>query len=124
MKIIEGAFAGSKARLVKGVLGGRSIEVRTGALSAKSYKLPDDLQALKLLNKDERRTGLQFVVILLLGITIVGLPIAALVWVFWKRIDFSVAVKMNDDSKFVAKGDAKDWKFLQDYIGIGELKSI
>ena len=122
MKIIEGDFAGSKGRVINDVFRGAMIEIRTGIAGTTKYKIPKDVETVKLLNKDEKYTAGQLIILIILAITIIG-PILAL-FVISKRIDFTVGIKGKDGKKFVAQGDPSDWKILKKYVGLGSLDSF
>ena len=75
MKIIEGDFVGRKGSITYGFQG-PIFEIRLGILDTKKYKLPKDIETIKLLNKDEQRTVGQLIIIILLAITLIGLILA------------------------------------------------
>jgi|GEM_PF-5793350 len=124
MKILEGNYQGKEASIVRAVGRGPMLRIRANMLSVPAFRIPSEFETLKLINKDESRTAGQFILILLLGITVIGLPIAILLFLFWKRVDFSVGMKTKTGEKFVAQGNAGEWKVLKKYIGIGELSSF
>jgi len=124
MRIIEGDFSGKSGQIIKGVLSGAKFQISTGLISSTEYKIPSEISTIKLLSKDERRTFAQLLVALLVGITIVGIPIAILIMIVWKKIDFTVGVKTKDGKKFIARGDTADWKTVKGYIGLGSLDSF
>ena len=124
MLILEGDFQGKTGRVVNAAFKGPIIEISTGLLSSTSFKLPDDIATLKLLNKDERRTFGQLLITLLLAVTLIGVPIAIFVFLIWKRIVFTVGVKTRSGTKFILQGDASDWKILKRFVGLGELESF
>jgi len=124
VKIIEGDFSGSKGRVINAAFQGPVFEIRSGMLATQKYKIPKDIETLKLLNKDEKRTIGQLIILIILGITIIGLLLAIPLFVIWKRIDFTIGVKTKDGKKFVAQGDAADWKIVKKYVGLGSLDSF
>jgi hypothetical protein len=124
MKIIEGDFAGSSGRIINAAFQGSIFEIKTGMIGTTKFKIPKDIETIKLLNKDEQRTIGQLIVLILLALTIFGLIIAIPLFVIWKRIDFTIGVKTKDGRKFVAQGDASDWKIVKKYIGLGTLNSF
>lgn len=124
MRIIEGTFAGSNGRIVRSVLKGPVFEIKTGIMQSKTYAIPKDIETFKLISKDEQRTLGQLIIILLLAITIIGLLLAIPLFILWKRITFTVGVKTRDGSKFIASGDASDWKIAKQYIGLGAIESF
>lgn len=124
MKIIEGDYAGKKGRVIKAAFGGHIIEVRSGVIGTTKYKLLKDVETIKLLNKDESRTVGQYILILLLAFTLIGLILAIPLFFIWKKVDFTVGIKAKDGKKFVAQGNSKDWIVLKKYVGMGSLDSF
>jgi hypothetical protein len=124
MQIIEGDFSGSKGRVINDVFQGPIFEIRSGIIGTQKYKIPKDIETIKLLNKDEKRTAGQLIILIILAITIVGLLLAIPLFVIWKRIDFTIGVKTKDGKKFVAQGDAADWKIIKKFVGLGSLDSF
>ncbi|MFH0801429.1 MAG: hypothetical protein V2A78_03460 [bacterium] len=124
MKIIEGDFVGSNGRIINAVFQGPIFEIKSGILETTKYKIPKDIEIIKLLNKDEKRTIGQLISLILFAATILGLIIAIPLFVIWKRIDFTIGVKTKDGKKFVAQGDASDWNIVKKYIGLGSLDSF
>jgi len=123
MKIIEGDFSGSKCLVRKVVFQGAIFEIRSGIIGTQKYKIPKDIETIKLLNKDEQRTVGQLIILIILAITIIGL-LAIPFFVIWKRIDFTIGVKTKDGKKFIAQGDAADWKIIKKFVGLGSLDSF
>lgn len=124
MKVIEGDFAGSQGRIVNAAFQGSVIEIRTGMVSTEKFKLPQDVDVFKLINKDEQRTVFQLLIILILAVTLIGLILAIPLFVIWKRITFTVGVRTKNGKKFVIQGDANDWKIAKKYVGLGTLNSF
>lgn len=124
MEIIEGDFQGRRGRIVKGVLSGAMFQISTGLMKSTEYKIPADIVTLKLLSKAESRTIGQLIILLLLAITLIGLPIALLLFLVWKRVAFTIGVKTKDGKKFIAQGDAADWKTVKGFIGLGAMDSF
>lgn len=124
MKIIEGDFAGRSGRIVKSALSGAIIQVSTGLASSVSFKIPGDVVVIKLLSKEEGRTLGQIVVILLVAATLYLIPVAIALFVLWKRVTFTVGVRTRDGKRFIAQGDATDWKTVQGFVGIGAIDSF
>ncbi len=56
MKIIKGDYAGSKERVINTAFRGRMLEIRSGVIGTNKYQIPEDLETIKLLHKDEKRT--------------------------------------------------------------------
>jgi len=124
MKIIEGDFVGNKGRIINYAFQGAIFEIQSGVISATKYKIPKDIETIKLINKDEKRTVWQLIVLIILGITIIGLLLAIPLFVIWKRIDFTIGVKTKDGKKFIAQGDASDWNVVKKFVGLGSMDSF
>ena len=124
MKIIEGDFVGNKGRIINAAFQGAIFEIQSGVISATKYKIPKDIETIKLINKDEKRTVWQLIVLIILGITIIGLLLAIPLFVIWKRIDFTIGVKTKDGKKFIAQGDASDWNVVKKFVGLGSMDSF
>lgn len=99
-------------------------QISTGLMKSVEYKIPAEITTLKLLSKDERRTFGQLIILLLLAVTIIGIPVAILVFIMWKRVTFTIGVKTRDDKKFIAQGNAADWKAVKGFVGLGSLDSF
>tara|TARA_Y100001933_G_C18663753_1_gene423915 strand:- start:32 stop:406 length:375 start_codon:yes stop_codon:yes gene_type:complete len=124
MNIIEGDYSGSKGRVINAAFQGPMLEIRSGMVGTKKYKLPKDVETVKLLSKDEKRTVGQLLILILLAVTLIGLILAIPLFIIWKRIDFTVGIKCKDGKKFVAQGDAADWKVIKKFVGLGSLDSF
>lgn len=124
MKIIEGDYSGKKARVINAAFQGPVFQIWTGMIETKKYRIPQDIETVKLLNKDEKRTVVQLVILIILAVTIIGLVLAIPLFVIWKRIDFTFGVKTKDGKKFIAQGDASEWRILKKYVGLGSLDSF
>jgi hypothetical protein len=124
LKILEGDFAGSSASVIKAVGRGPMLRIHTGMMSNKSFRIPSEFTKLKLLNKDESRSAGQFLIIIILAFTLIGIPIAILLALFWKNVDFSIGLHTESGEKFVAQGNASEWKVLKKFVGVGALDSF
>lgn len=110
MKITQGSLAGNRARIVKDIFKGNVLQV-----AGKTYVLSSDISELHILSKEESRSAGQMFLILLLGITIIGLIIAIPMLIAHKKIDAQMAIKMTDGTAFVAHVDRAEWKALLKY---------
>lgn len=124
MKIIEGDFAGGTGRIINAIFKGPVFEIKTGIMQSTTYSIPQDIETLKLLNKDEQRTIGQLLIIVILAVTVIGLLLAIPLFILWKRVTFTIGVKTRDGKKFVAQGDGDDWKIAKKFIGLGALDSF
>jgi hypothetical protein len=117
MKVIDGDFQGKGVTVRKRLFGKYVIEV-----GQEYFALPDDLVKLKLLNKEEGRSFLQMVFILLLGITIIGLIIAIPWLIASKNQGATVGVQTKSGRRFVFVANNAAWKILKNYVGIGTVQ--
>lgn len=90
-------------------------------ISGELYKFPNDFDTIKLINKDERRP---LGMIILLMLTVIGIPIALILAIAWKKINASVGIKLKNGKKFIASCDASEWKVASKYVGSGSLDSF
>lgn len=115
MKVIDGDFKGKTGRIVSAVFKGSVIQV-----SGQTYSLSKDLKRCKELSKSENRTFMQLIIVVLLAVTIIGLPIAILLFILWKNIQFTVGVETSDGKKFVFESsDRSEFKLISKYFGLG-----
>lgn len=113
MKIIEGDFSGSTGRIVVDVFRGDVMQI-----AGQTYKFPTSFGTIKLINKDERRP---LGIILLLCCTIIGIPLAILLAIAWKKVTANIGFKLNNGKKFIATCDSGEWKIASKYVGTGSL---
>lgn len=116
MKVIEGNFNGKKGTIMAEAFTGDIMRIAGNKL-----KFPDDFDTIKLINKDEKRPSI--LLLLLLAITLIGIPIAILVALLWKDVTANVAFKLVKGEKFLASCNGNEWKVVQKYCGKGELKN-
>lgn len=116
MRVIDGEHTGKKGDIVKGFMGGTLIRV-----GGKKYNLEKHVVQFKQINISEQRTLGQVVVCLLLGITIIGLPIAILIMIFYKSVNWSAGVETQDGTRFVLQSNSRrEYKLAQKWLGKGE----
>jgi hypothetical protein len=124
MHIIEGDFQGRSGRFMNTAFKGPIIKISTGMMQSVEYKVPTDIATLKLLHMDQRLTFGRFIVIVLLGITLIGLLLAIHLLIVWRHVDFSVGIMTKDGNKFVARGNSNDWAIAKKYVGMGSLEAL
>lgn len=124
MKIIEGDFNGCGGRMINDVFKGPILEIMTGFMTKKTIKIPSEISTIKLLHKDDKKNTGQNLLIIILALTLIGIPIAILLAILWKNVDFSVGIKTNEGHKFVLQGNSSDWTVIKKYIGLGSLDSF
>ena len=110
MKITQGSLTGKDARIVKDVFKGYTLRV-----GGNTYKLNGDLNQVRLLSKEESRSAGKLFLILLLGVTIVGLVIAIPMMIAHRKVLATVVIRLNDGTAFVAQADRKEWGLLSKY---------
>jgi hypothetical protein len=115
MRVIDGDYKGKTGRIVSAVFKGPVIQV-----AGETYSLNKDIRRCKELNKSENRTFMQLIVVVLLAITLIGLPIAILLFILWKKIQFTVGVQTTDGKKFVFESsDRSEYKLISKFYGVG-----
>ena len=117
MKVIDGDGVGQRVRVYKKLFGKYVIEVGND-----TFVLPDDIVKVKLLNKEESRSFIQMLGIILLGLTIIGL-IIALPWLAaHKNHGATLGVQTKSGKRFVFVTDNAAWKELKQYVGLGTMQ--
>jgi hypothetical protein len=117
VKVIEGDFFGVKGRAVADIFKGDILELK----GVEPHKFNGDFEAIKLISKDEHRP---IFVIIILALTLIGIPFALLLALVWKQVSANVGFKTRGGAKFVANCDSYDWKVIRKYIGTGSLHSF
>ncbi|MDI3489920.1 MAG: hypothetical protein PWP11_1197 [Thauera sp.] len=110
MKVTQGSMAGSSAAVVADIFKGDLLKV-----SGRVYKLKQDVAQLKLISKDESRSGWTLLLIVLLAITIIGLILAIPLLMSYKKVQAIVAIKLTDGTAFVGMADKAEWATLSKY---------
>lgn len=115
MRVIDGDFKGKSGRVVKDVFRGAVVQV-----GGETYSLKKDVKRCKELSRSEERTFFQFVILLLLALTVVGIPIAILLFILWKRISFTAGIETNCGKKFIFQSnDRAEFKTVRQFFGMG-----
>ena len=115
MYVVDGAHKGEKGDIVRSVTG--NIVIRVGR---KKYAVNKDLKRFKEISKNEQRTFGQLIICILLALTIVGIPIAALILLVWKKISWTAGCETNDGEKFIIHSDSKkEYNLSKKYFGTG-----
>jgi hypothetical protein len=107
MRVTKGSLAGQQGRVVRDIIKGPVIQV-----SGRTYVLASGIAEVHLLSKEESRSVFRMILILLLGVTFIGLIIAIPMLIGSKTVDAQVAIKTNDGTAFVASVDRDEWKLL------------
>lgn len=117
MKVIEGAFEGGRGRIVSDVFAGPVMQI-----AGKKLKLPQDFKTIKLISRDAQKPN--FIIMLLLAVTIIGIPIAILYAVLKTTQTANIALELVSGERFIANCDNDDYKVISDFIGKGELEKV
>lgn len=115
MKVIDGVHRGQKGDIVKSFLG-RTV-MRVGG---KKYRIDKDFTRFKEINRHERRSLGQLILCILLGITLIGIPLAIIVLIFMKEIQWSAGVETSDGKTFIFESNSRsEYNLAKKYFGIG-----
>lgn len=119
MKIIRGDYMGSKASLRYSFFGGPVLRIRS--CPPKRYHIPKEISKLILIKKEQTRSLGQLMIILVIGITIIGLPLSILLFFMMKKVIFSIYVKTTTGEKFfLEEGNNSEWKIIKNFIGMNK----
>lgn len=118
MKVIEGDFLNNSVTVNKRLFGKYVIEI-----AGEKFVLPDDITRLVVLNKTEDRSFWKMLMIILLGVTIIGLIIAIPWLIVSKKHGATIGVQTRSGRKFVFVADNATWRILKNYVGIGAAAS-
>lgn len=113
MRIIEGDLAGSQVKINQD---NATLEVHSRLMVAKSYRLPQDVAAFELLSNKNFHSFEQWIIMVVLALTGVGLLIAVPVYFLAKKKRFTVRLKPKHGTPIVIEGNKEDWKELQPYL--------
>ena len=134
MKIIDGNYTGNSAKVYSSAFGSDILEVSTGMLKSAKYKIPKEIQKIKLLNKDTTWSAGRCIILLIVTFILtvaagfidptLGLLVfivGILASMFSRATTFTIALQTTDGNRFVFSGAQKEWAMLKKYIGIGSL---
>jgi len=113
MRVIEGDLEGSDAYIVSSR---GTIEIRARLLSARDYDLKQDMRQIDILDKETYHSFWQWILMILLGLTGVGLLIAIPVFIWGKKLKFYARFQPQKDRSFTVEGGKEDWQELQAYL--------
>lgn len=116
MKIIEGDLVGS---LVKLNHDNATLEVHARLLIAKVYRLPQDISTLHVLTNQPYHSFEQWLIMIVLSLTVVGLLISIPMYFLAKKQRFTVRFIPKHANPFVIEGNGNDWKELKPYLPKG-----
>ncbi|WP_020395904.1 hypothetical protein [Thiolinea disciformis] len=114
MRVMEGALQGSQVTVSKPQ---NVLQIHARLMVAKSYRLPQDMRAIELVEKREYHPFWLKVVMALLVLTIVGILIAILIYKFAKRIQFKIRFQPKHEPAFIVEGNEyQHWKELKRFV--------
>lgn len=110
MKVTQGSLKGKKAYVIRDVFKGDVLQV-----AGKTYTLSKDVEEMHVLQKEESKSAVSMILILLLGVTIIGLIIAIPMLIAHKKVLAVVGIKFKDGVAFVGTADKGEWQTLSKY---------
>lgn len=113
MKIIEGDLAGSQVKINQD---NAMLEIHARLLVAKAYRLPQDMRAVEVLTKKNYHSVEQWLIMIVLALTGVGLLISIPMYLLAKKTRFKVRFSPKHTDAFTIEGDKADWKELKPYL--------
>ena len=113
MRIIEGDNLGSEVTFLPSE---SLLQIHARLMVVKSYKLPQDMYAISLLEKQYYHSFEQWLIMIIAGLTIVGLLIAIPMYWWGKKLNFKMRFEPKRDEPFIVLGDKYDWKQMQVFV--------
>lgn len=113
MKVIKGEWSGKSARLTRSFLGGPILVV-----ARQKFRLPGDFKTIKPLAVDDRRTTGQNLFLLVIALTVIGIPIAILLALLWRPVNATVGFRLNTGQEFIALMQKAEYTALKPFLGI------
>jgi hypothetical protein len=121
MKVLDGINEGKKAIVYSSLLGGSTIQISASLFKVEKYNMPKDFESIKLIHKENGKTTGQKLIIIILALTMIGIPLALLLAWLWQGATFTVGMTTKEGSKFALKGEGSEWTHFKKYIGKGEV---
>lgn len=113
MRIIEGELTGSEVKINQD---NAILEVHARLMVAKSYRLPQDVSAFEILSNKNFHSFEQWIIMIVLALTGVGLIIAIPMYFLAKKKRFTVRLQPKQGNPLVLEGNKDDWKELSPYL--------
>ncbi len=113
MRIIEGDLAGSQVKINQD---NATLEIHARLLVAKSYRLPQDVSTFKVLTNKHFHSFEQWIIMIVLSLTGVGLFISIPMYFLAKKQRFTVHLQPKHGHPLVIEGNKDDWKELKLYL--------
>ena len=92
------------------------LEIHAVMMVLKAYHLPQDMQAIELITKKDYHTFEQWLIMVLAGLTVIGLVISIPLYIWGKQIKFTARFTPKNGSPFTVEGDKDEWKMLQRFF--------
>ena len=116
MKLISSSWGAKRASISQSFMGSKHI-IKAGG---KKIKLPDDIAKSRITSEQSEMTGGRMLLIIILGITIIGLILAIPLYFAGKKKRVVMAFKTNEgDTLSVMATTNAETKMLQQYSAIG-----
>lgn len=116
MKLINSSEGAKRASISKAFVGGKHA-LKVGKTK---YKLPDDIAKTKVTQEQNEMTGGRMLLIILLGVTVIGLILAIPLYFVGKKKRVVMAFQANDGHTFsVAASNNNEASMLQHYSALG-----
>lgn len=113
MRIIEGDLTGSPVKINQDRA---TLDVYARLLVAKSYRLPQDISSLQVLTHKNYHSFEQWLIMIILSLTVVGLLISLPMYFLAKKKRFTVRLNPKHANPLVIEGNKDDWQELKPYL--------
>lgn len=113
MKVLRGEWAGKTGRVTQTLLSGPCVFV-----AREKFKLPADFKTVKALSVDDRRSTAQNFILLVLALTLIGIPIAILLALVWRPLNATVGFRLQSGQEFVGQLNKAEYMTLKPFLGI------
>jgi len=113
MRIIEGDLAGSQVKINQDTA---MLEIHARLLVAKAYRLPQDMRSIEVLSKKSYHSFEQWLVMIVLSLTVIGLLISIPMYLLAKKTQFTVRFSPKHADAFIVEGNKEDWQELKPYL--------
>lgn len=113
MRIIQGDLSGSQVTVDTSQA---ELEVHARLLVVKRFQLPKDMHSIELLSNKTYHSFEQWLIMVVLSLTVVGLLVAIPMYILGKKQLFTVRFTPKHDSIFIVEGNKDDWKLLERYL--------
>lgn len=116
MKLISSSEGAKRASISKAFIGGKHVII----VGKNEYRLPNDIEKAKVTQEQNEMTGGRMLLIIILGVTIVGLLLVIPLYFAGKKKRVVMAFKANDGHVFsVAAVNNTEAQMVQQYSPLG-----